>query len=515
MKKKSLVMALISASVIAGCFTGCGEKAPVVGENGKAELSWWVRLYPHVAQTATSFSEVELYKKLSENTGVELSFIHPAIGQEKESFNIMIASGELPDLITYDFSTYKGGAKKAIDDGVIIELDPYLDKATNYKKVLDNNPDIDRQTTTDDGKHYCFANIGDGEYGGFWQGLQIRKDLLDKAGLPLPETIDDWDKTLRAFKNMGIEYPLTLTGVFQKGTFCGAFGIGEQYYLDDGKVKYGICQPEYKQYLELMHSWYSEGLLDPDFYSQDGKTFNSKITSGKAGAYFAPVGGGMGTYLPILKSVNENYDLSGTKFPVMNKGELPKYAIKSDDFIPSASTYITTACKNIDAALRLLDYGYSEEGHMLYNFGIEGISYNMVDGYPKYTDEMLHNSEGLSAQHALAKYMAAVYGGSFVSDSRYFEQYQAYDQQKEAVKLWAQQEEGHRMPPVHFTEEEANILSQKETTIYSYMSEKVLDFITGEVSLDKFDSFVAEVKNMGFDEVIAIYQAAVDRYNSK
>lgn len=514
MKRKNLITSILSVAMSVGCLAGCGGNGSI-GENAKSELNWWIRLYPHVAQTATSFSEVELYKQLSENTGVGLEFIHPAIGQEKESFNIMLASGELPDLITYDFTTYKGGAQKAIEDGVIIAIDEYLDKAPNYKKYLEEHPEIDKQTTTDDGRHYCFASIGDDEYGGYWQGLQIRKDLLDKAGLPLPETIDDWDKTLKAFKSMGIEYPLTLTGVFQKGTFCGAFGIGEQYYQDDGVVKYGVCQPEFKEYLALMNRWYSEGLLDPDFYSQDGKTFNSKITSGKAGAYFAPVGGGMGTYLPVLKSVDENYDLSGTKFPVMNKGETPKYAIKTDEFSPSTSTYITTACKDIDAAIKLLDYGYSEEGHMLYNFGTEGVSYTMDNGYPKYTDEMLHNSEGLSAQHALAKYTAAIYGGSFVQDSRYFEQYQTYDQQKEAVKLWAQQEKGHLIPTLTFSVDETDTLAQKETTINSYMSEKVLGFITGKESLDKYDSFVEELKSMGMDEVIGIYQAALDRHNSK
>ena len=53
-------------------------------------------------------------------------------------------------------------------------------------------------------------------------------------------------------------------------------------------------------------------------------------------------------------------------------------------------------------AAKVLDYGYSEKGRMLYNFGIEGESYEMVDAYPKYTEKIINNPDGLSMTEALA-----------------------------------------------------------------------------------------------------------------
>ena len=87
------------------------------------------------------------------------------------------------------------------------------------------------------------------------------------------------------------------------------------------------------------------------------------------------------------------------------------------------------------AAAKFLDYGYSEEGHMLYNFGIEGVSYEMVDGYPKYTELITNNPDNLTMQHAMGRYMASAYGGPFIQDKRYYEQYLPYEEQKEAVSL--------------------------------------------------------------------------------
>ena len=510
--KRIAISAMALVLAVAG-LAGCSEKK--TGTNEKMFVKWWSPLYPPVAQTASNYSETVLYQELAKRSGVEIEFIHPSIGQEKENFNIMLASGDLPDLIQYDFAAYKGGVTKAIDDGVIISLNDHMDKAVNYKKVLEEHPDWKRQVMTDDGTIYCFASLNGDEKGLCWQGLQIRKDLLDKAGLPLPETIEEWDKALRAFKDMGIQYPLTLTGTNHNSAFSGAFGIGERFYQENGVVKHGVCEPGFKEYIEFFKGWYADGLLDPDYFAQDGKTFDSKITSGKAAAYFAPAGGGMGRYLPVLQNTNPEYDLAGCKFPVMNKGDIPRFGVKSFEFTPNLSVHISAQCKNPDAAIKVLDYGFSEDGHMLYNFGVEGVSYNMENGYPKYTDEVLKNPEGLNVLHAMAKYVASVYGGPFVTDDRYYEQYASMPQQREAVSNWSVQDDAQRIPNVSFNEAETDVIASKQTAVNSFISENLLGFITGKKSMDEYESFTKEVREMGLDDIIAVYQSALDRYNAR
>ncbi|MBP3361254.1 MAG: extracellular solute-binding protein [Clostridia bacterium] len=509
------IAALSGAAITAAGLAGCGAGTDKADGNGdRVKITCWTQLLSQVSQNYESFNDVPFYQALEEKCNVDLEFIHPAVGQETEKFNVMCASGEYPDMIRWDFTSYKGGPAKAVEDGVIIYLDDYMKYAPNYQKYLKDNPDNDKQVVTDEGKHYTFAFFRGDDSLMCWKGPQIRKDLLDKAGMGLPETIDDWDKALRKFKEMGIEYPLSFRGLDIVDTFSGAYGVAQGFYQEDGKIKYGPIEPGYKGYIDQLRVWYADGLLDNDFFAQDPKNFVAKVTSGNVGAYIGSAGGEMGAWLPVLQGVDASYDLSGTKYPVLNKGDVPRFGQKDFAFYPMMSTAVSSQCKNIEEVIKFLDYGYSEEGHMFWNFGTEGESYNMVDGYPKYTDEVLKNPEGLAIGVAMSKYCAASYGGSFVQDPRYYEQYLPYEQQKEAVNLWTQHEDDTRIPSLSFTAEENEELSRKTTSVNSYVNENILKFITGQRPMSEWESFVEQIKEGDINDLIGIRQAALDRYNN-
>ena len=94
-----------------------------------------------------------------------MEYIHPNDQQTVEQFNLMIASDELPDVIEYDWTgrsagSYPGGPEKAIQDGVILELNDLIDQyAPNLKKKLDADPALDQMVKTDSGKYYVFPMI--------------------------------------------------------------------------------------------------------------------------------------------------------------------------------------------------------------------------------------------------------------------------------------------------------------------------------------------------------------------
>ena len=152
---------------------------------------------------------------------------------------------------------------------------------------------------------------------------------------------------------------------------------------------------------------------------------------------------------------------------------------------------------------------------MFYNFGIENVSYQMVDGYPKYTSLITDNPDGLAMQYAMSRYMASAYGGPFVQDKRYFEQYLKYPEQKEAVERWKEQDASSRIPPVAFTEPESELLATTGKRITQFVKENNIRFITGQQSLELFDEYLAELQKMGIGEVIEAYQNALDRYNAR
>ncbi len=487
-------------------------------------LTYWVGLNGNVAATSASYNEVPVYQEWQARTGVNVEFLHPPTGQAGEQFNLMVASMELPDIIEWDWINYPGGPEKAVEDEVILVLDDIIeDYAPNLKAYLAANPDIDKMINTDTGFKYSFPFIRGDDFLMVYGGPQMRGDWLEELGLEAPTTIDEWDSILRELKEKkGLEFALTLTpGNLTAATygslFFSTYGVLYNFYVDadTGKIKYGPMEPGFKQGLELLEKWYREGLLDPDFAAQDGTTFTAKVTGGKAAAWFALAGSGIGNYQDTVRPDNPNYKITGVPWPTINKGDIPIAGQKDNAYSGSASAAITPQSENIEAAARFLDYCYGEEGHMLINFGIEGVSYEMIDGYPTFTEEITNNPDGLSMAHSMARYVRSNYGGPFIQDRRYMEQYLKYPEQVDAINTWSQHQGKLILPPITATPDESQRLATIMNEVNTYVSEMFTKFIMGQEPLDNFDAFVEQMKKMNIERAIELKQAALDRYNSR
>jgi putative aldouronate transport system substrate-binding protein len=349
-----------------------------------------------------------------------------------------------------------------------------------------------------------------------FQGPIVRKDWLDELGLSVPTTIDEWTTMLTAFKDKkGATAALSyLKGYIDQGAFSGPFGVKQGLYLNNGKVKYGQMEAGYKDYLTLLRKWYSEGLLDKNIASVDQKALDSNITSNKTGATVNNTGGGIGRWIPLLAK-DPKAKLVAAPYPTLKKGETPEFGQKDLPF-NGAQFSITTACKNVEIATRFLDYGYSKEGELLYNFGIEGVSYKMENGYPKYTDLIMNNPDKLSPSVIMTKYIRGNYNGPMVQRKEYMEQYAAMPEQKDSINIWMKTNvSNHLMPKATLTPEEsaeaANIISQVNT----YNDEMFMKFVMGVEPIENFDKYVAQLKKLGIDKYVQLQQAAVDRYNNR
>lgn len=517
-KKTKLLSIGVAIVIAASVFSGCGNKQTTSSGSGK--VTYWSPFYPHYSQVGTSMNDAPFFKELTKRTGVEIEFIHPPVGQESANFNLMVASGELPDVIEYSFLSYKGGPEKAIDDNVIMDItDLIAKKAPNLSKQLESHSEWNKQVKTDSGKYYCFPAIRGDESLDYWQGPQVRLDYLEKVNMEAPETIEEWEKMLIAFRDkLGLETPLTLKSNAENAhAFVGAYGITKRFFIDDGNVTFGPMTDEYEKYITLMARWMKEELLDPDFATHDSKTFDAKVSSGKAGAYIGTAGGDMGKFIAATTQQNPDAKLIALKPPVLNKGDEPTIGFKDFDYIPAQSVSITTACKNIDSAFKLLDYAYGEEGHMFYNFGTEGVSYNMVDGYPTYTDDIINpKEEGMTVQFAMTAYTRAAVMGPMIQDKRYFEQYMVNECQKETAAAWKLSGDASwRMPNVTYTIEEAGKVASKLNEIESYTAEMEIKFITGAEPISKLKDFRKKLQALGLDDVMKIMQTAVERYENR
>ncbi len=528
-RKMRLFVAVILCVTVMMPMTGCRDKGNSPAEGAKADvnfsypietdetLTYWVRLPATLSTSVKNYGETPFAQEQEKQTGVRVEYQHPAQGQEAEALNLLIASGDMPDIIETNWIGQPGGAASAIANSTIIPLNDYLvDTGSALKKYLEENPDIDKMVKTDEGEYFAFPFIRGDESLLASQGLMIRKDWLDELKLEVPTTIDEWDAMLRQFKEKkGSEAPLSLLNG-QLRAFMGAFGLTPDYVIQDGKVKYSPMEPGYIDFLKTIKKWYDDSLIDRDIAVMDKKMYDSNILSGRSGATQGAGGSGMGYWLNAMKDKDEKFDLVAAPYPTLTKGERAKIGYKELPFAPLGSAAITTSCKKPALAVEFLDYAYTEKGHMLNNFGVEGVSYNMVDGYPAYTDVILKNPDKLSVSQAMPLYMRSSIEAPIVQDKRYLEQYYTLPQQKEAVKVWGDNDyDKYTLPRISYTEAESSELANISTEVSTYAAEMQLKYILGEEDLANFDKFQQQLKNLKVDRMLEIVQTAVDRYNAR
>jgi putative aldouronate transport system substrate-binding protein len=486
-------------------------------------LTYWVPLSGNISPNYPNYGETPFGKGLAEKTGIKIEWIHPPSGSVTEQFNLMIAGGDLPDIIERNWLNFPGGPEKAIADGVIVRLNDLLAKyGPHLSSYLKANREYDKMIKTDSGTYYCFPFLRDHPGLLVFQGPLIRKDWLDDLGLSMPETIDEWHTVLTAFKQKkGSPVPFTFeyTTESYNNTFAFAlaYNAPPRFYVgDDGKVHFGAIEDGRREYLKTFSQWYREGLVDPDLATLRFQQVSAKIVGNISGASFGTLGSRMGTWIESAKGTNPKFNLVPAPFPVLRKGDKPKMTSTDIAYPATGSAAITTASKHPELATRLLDWGYSNDGHLFYNFGIEGESYTMINGYPTFTDAIMNNPKGWTLTQSIHAYARAKSDGPLVQDIRHLEQFYGMPAQKEGVKIWSiEGATKYVLPTISPTPEESQEFARIMSEINTYRNEMETKFILGTENLANWDNYVSTIKRMGIDRAIEINNVALARYNAR
>jgi putative aldouronate transport system substrate-binding protein len=373
MKKNVFLAACLLVLLLPGLFAnGAQQAAP---SQSSQKITWWCTLADGiVSANYSNLGDTPFAKGLMERTGVTIEFLHPPAGGNVEQFNLIIASGDMPDVMEFNWLGFPGGAEKAISDGVIIKLnDVFTRHSPHITAYLKANPDVDKMIRTDNGSYYNYPMIRDAK-NRFSTVSMIRKDWLDELGLAVPETFDEWHTVLTAFKTRKNATPLSFESGFLLGNeaiFSYGFDTIAGLYLGfDGKIHWGQVDPGFRDYVTLMNQWYREGLLDPDFAALNYQQVSAKISGGTSGASIGWIGSRLGGWMAPGRTGNPRFSLVGTPVPVRRKGEKAKFSPIS---LPYSSTSvgaaITGSSKNVEAAAKVLDWAYSDAGRLYYSFG--------------------------------------------------------------------------------------------------------------------------------------------------
>ena len=542
MKKFIRLFSLITALlVLATAFSGCGKKeVSLTGDS----YSYWVVLDENFAQTMESASEHAFYQAVTKATGIDVEFIHPARGiTNVEAFQVLLASTEMPDMIEFPWggTGYAGGPDQAIKDGVIIALNDYLEEyAPNYYNYMEGDIAEEKDyiyrksALSDEGNYYGFRCINIGSYGCF-DGLYVRKDLLDKWEIDIPETIDDWENVFATAKENGVKYPLTgktniLNIMGSKDLFNTAWGVGQKFYLEGDKVKFGPFEKDYKEYVEKMAEWMKKGYIDPDYITNDDNAVDSYLVNGDSIASVGFIGSALGKLLPALKERHPEYVIAACPMPVMKKGDVPKFqtlvAPTSDRTIA-----ITTQCgeeneQRYKEAIMWCDYMYTDEAMILKLFGVENDTYTIKEDeegnkHYVYTDKVVKTYSDIGASNitgGLYHYTIPSTHPSFCEHDDYYQGYYTYDEQKNALNVWNEhidEAQKYMLPALSYTGEEAAEIANITSKANADFTATISNIILGKEKIDKSDDAVKKMKDAGYDKYLEIQQAAYNRYIAK
>lgn len=468
----------------------------------------------------TSPNDSLAYQEAERRLNVHIEWDQPASGTENETFNLIVTSGDLPDSFMTGY--YIGGLDKYVNDEIIIDLKPYLEEyGKNFLAMAKITDDTWKRNVTDMGRVPGFYNLSK-EIEPTWWGPQVREDWLKEFGMDSPVTYEDWYEMLTKARDAkgSLGYALSSANGLDDALLAG-YNLIYGFFAKDGVIKYGPYEPELLDYLTMMNKWYKEGLIDPNYTSYAGFAYfgetpplmlNGKLTAFRS--FWT-----MFDFHKLQASENDpNFQTVAVPCPVKNPGDTRKLTIYStpDSRVGTNVNTITTQCHNIPVMVAWYDYFYSDEGELLADYGIEGVSFEYGDdGKPYFLDVVTNNPDGLSQSDALFIYTI----GSFHS-----RQYDWARQITPAMSTyctnagaiwdsnWDQDAGYESMLGVTLNEDEANEYSRLYQDINTYITETAVQFINGTKPLSEFDAYRQQLKTMGIERCIELYQQAYERY---
>ena len=533
--KKRVLAVFLATAMVTSVLSGCGNnkegdsslRVPVAEEGvvydgtvklplceEKETLTIFMTSDANFFTIYNDYNQSEFFQEMERRTNVHIEFEVPPSGEETTAFNLMISSGNLTDMICMPYM-YPDGMDAAIDDGYYLDLTPYLDTYLyHYNEIRKTNDIFMKNTVTDSGR-CAYISILNTEQQGPWVGMQIRQDWLDELGLKTPVTYDDLEYVLTQFKEKkGCYAPLALSsnGNYVFGELSSGFGTTGDFINKNGKVVAGFATDEWRAYLTKMNDWYKKGLIDPDFMTHSPFFVDTELaTTGSSGVWYS-----MYTMASLYElSMPEGARVKALACPKLNEGDTTHIRI-ADTYIANGGLAINAKSDKAALAMKWVDYLFSDEGAALANYGIEGKTFNFVDGKPVYTDDILNNKDGLSVTQAMI--VKALVPSQIPSHYDWTRELVVVSPEDiESYDIWARPDEldDWVMPSgVSLTADENIEYAKYYTDIQTYFKETSLKFISGvlDINSDEWDKYIATLESMNLNRCVEIKQAGLDRY---
>ncbi|WP_167859754.1 extracellular solute-binding protein [Paenibacillus cymbidii] len=444
----------------------------------------------------------EIFRKTNIKVNLE-----PVPGSYDEKKKTLLATNNIPDIMYLGRSDLDQYART----GAFLPISDYLAYMPNFKKLMDATPEIKKLMI--DGKLYGFPQM---RKWGLRNGYEpmIRTDILQKLNVPVPTTYDELYEVL---KKMKAAYPNSSPITFRLGVtyfmkyVAFNFGSGNKIYFEPeaGKYLYGPAHPEYKAPLEYLNKLYKEKLLDPDYAVNTAQTWQEKLSSGRS--FFYLDNNQFAVNFNKALQVKEP-EAKFEQIPLLKNAKGQKRGLEYD--LHWWDMYaISSKVSDPIAAVKLLDWMYSDEGVYATSYGVLGEHYTMENGQPKVKQSVIDQFK--DKQDPLRAMQSAL-GTGALGFALYVDEHPMVALSPGDLVTWSDlfaKDAGQFVNPLQpsFTKEETDKLKALQSKVDTIVDQELDKFIMGVRPLDDFAKFSQQLIDNGALDIETIYNTALAR----
>jgi putative aldouronate transport system substrate-binding protein len=489
-------------------------------------------------EQVADFNENSFTQWLEEKTGLDLQIEVVNSTDAQTKLNLVLASGDLPDILLGFPMTPSLLAQQGAEGTFIALNDLMAEYGVETKRVFeDERPQLLPLNLSPDGNLYGLPEINECFHCFLSQKLWVYQPWLDTLGLEVPTTTEEFQQMLVAFKEQdpngnGIadEVPFSGNVDGQGGwhnsvdqNLMNAFVFYDRIQHDrllliDGKVEAAYAQPGYREGLRYLHGLYAAGLLDPNGLIQDNQALLQLGSQTEPHLLGAVSGGWMGTFT-IPQTLAQGGEMDNwIAIPPLQGPEGVQTAAYAPWGFSVGRCVVTNAAANPDVAFRFCDLLYSAEATMRNVFGVEGTDWitppegeESIDGGQAAYRTMANWGEGQTTTHWRQTGMTYRTSEFRLSQSAVdqFVEVPLYIASNDMLPYAPPLEE--LIPPLSFDDAVSGELTEAQLSVKTYIDEMLVRFITGDADIEsEWDSYLETLNSQGLPRLLEIYQAAYD-----
>lgn len=521
MKLKRAITLMLAAAMAVPALASCGQKDSTrIEEDGKTIYTYTFNMYTQDDNEYPATEDTVFNNFIKDKFGIK--FIYDRIPRTdwETKTNTYFATGSSPDITVGGKETnYKAWAA----EGYLAPID--YTKLPNWCALWgDDLEKVVSLASNSDGNLYYLPTVRQEKVQMCWL---YRKDVFDALGIEFPKTSDEFLEACRKIKE---KYPdsiiissngqkkSSLTGFFQM--FWMPELILQTHSCIDPVtnefVPYALATDNAREMYKFVNQLYKEGLIDKEILSIEKDNFYTRLAQNNAFITY--------NYVYNTDTFNSKTNVNGntgadwewassmvTAYP--DKGTIYKKDPSYSNWGPAFSAELGEDQERFDAVLKYYDWCATDEGQLYTTYGVEGESYNMVDGQPEVADGWYHEKTNPNGKKINAEFGTLTY--TFIKHPKMFQEIRG-NEIDELYNAYMANDNYYYFDefPMRYTADEEKRYTDLETALNSKRDEYMARFFMGESDPNNdadWETYINDLKKMGLDEFVELQTTVYER----